>query len=56
MESNYCSVLMESSLIVDFVEEQHEIESPAWSGKTIDGLASPLDFYKTAKVMSYEDT
>jgi hypothetical protein len=37
-----------------FGEEQHEIESPAWSGKTADGLASPLNCHKAAKMMSYE--
>jgi hypothetical protein len=34
---------MEAPLIGDFVEDQHEINSPAWSGKTTDGLASRLD-------------
>jgi hypothetical protein len=47
---------MESPLIGGFVEEQHEIKSPALSGKTTDGLlASPLDGHKTAKMMSYEN-
>jgi hypothetical protein len=48
---------MESPLIGGFVEEQHEIKSPAWSGKTTGGLlASPLDCHKKAKMMSYEGT
>jgi hypothetical protein len=55
MGSNFCSVLMESPLIGGFVEEQHDIKSPAWSGKTTDGLGSPLDRHKTAKMISYED-
>jgi hypothetical protein len=29
---------MESPLIGGFVEENHEIKSPAWSGKTTEGL------------------
>jgi hypothetical protein len=33
MGSNTCLFLMESPLIVDFVERQHEIKSPAWNGK-----------------------
>jgi hypothetical protein len=33
-----------------FVEEQHEIRSPEWSGKTTDGLVSPLDCPKIAKM------
>jgi hypothetical protein len=54
MGSYFCSVLMETPLIGGFVEEQHEIKSPAWSGKTADGLlASPLDYLKTAKIMSF---
>jgi hypothetical protein len=48
---------METPLIGGFVEGQHEIKSPAWSGKTTDGLlASPLDCHKIAKMMFYEDT
>jgi hypothetical protein len=47
---------MESPQIGGFVEGQHEIKSPAWSGKTTDGLqASPLDYHTTAKMMPYED-
>jgi hypothetical protein len=47
---------MESPQIGGFVEGQQEIKSPAWSGKTTDGLlASRLDCHKTAKMMSYED-
>jgi hypothetical protein len=45
---------MESPLIGGFVEEQHDIKSPAWGGKTADGLASPLDCHKTNKMMSYQ--
>jgi hypothetical protein len=56
MELSTCSVLMESLQIGGFIEGQHEIKSPAWSGKTADGLlASPLDCHKTAKMMFYED-
>jgi hypothetical protein len=33
---------MESPLIGGLVEKQHEIKSPAWSGKMADGLASPF--------------
>jgi hypothetical protein len=56
MGSNTCSVLMESPQIGGFVDGQNEIKSPAWSGKTTDGLpASPLDCHKTAKMMTYED-
>jgi hypothetical protein len=55
MESNGCTVVVESPLIGGFVEGQHEIKSPTWSGKTNDGLlASPLDCHKKAKMMSYE--
>jgi hypothetical protein len=39
---------MESPLIGGFVEKQHEITTPAWSGKTTESLASPSDFHKTA--------
>jgi hypothetical protein len=47
---------MESPQIGGFVEGLHEIKSPAWSGNTTDGLLdSPLDFHKTAKMVSYED-
>jgi len=47
---------MGSPRIGSFVEGQHEIKSPAQSGKTTDGLilASPLDCHKTAKMMPYE--
>ena len=41
-------------LIGAFVEKQHEIISPAWSGKTTEGLASPSDCHETAKRMSYK--
>ena len=46
---------MESPLIGGFVEEQHEIKRPVWSGKTTDGIASPLDRHKKAMMISYED-
>jgi hypothetical protein len=46
---------MESPLIGGFVEKQHEIKSPAWSGKTTEGLAIPSDCHKTAKIISDED-
>jgi hypothetical protein len=46
---------MESPLIGGFVEKQHEIYISAWSGKTTEGLASPSNCYKTAKIMPYED-
>jgi hypothetical protein len=49
------SFLLESPIIGVFFEGQHEIKSPAWSGKTTDGLlASPLDCHKAAKVRSYK--
>jgi hypothetical protein len=46
---------MESPLIGGFVEKQHEIKSPAWSGKTTEGLASSSDSHKTVKIMFDED-
>jgi hypothetical protein len=56
MWSKTCSFLMEGLQIGGFVKGQHEIKSPAWSGKKTDGLlASPLDCHKTAKMMPYED-
>ena len=56
MESNTCFILIKRPQIGDFVEGQHGIRSPAWSGKTTDGLlASPLDCHKTAKMMPCED-
>jgi hypothetical protein len=55
MGSNGCTVLIESPLIKCVVEKQYEIKSPAWSGKTTEGLASPSDCHKTAKIMSDED-
>ena len=56
MEPNTCSVLIGSPRIGGFVVGQHEIKSPAWGGKTTDGLlASPLDCHKAAKMVSYED-
>jgi hypothetical protein len=43
---------METPQIGGFVEGQHEIKSPAWSGKTADGLqASPLDCHKKRKMV-----
>jgi hypothetical protein len=50
-----CAISMESPLIEVFVEKQYEIKSPAWSGKTTEGLASPSDCHKTAKIMSDEN-
>jgi hypothetical protein len=55
MGSNGCTVLIESPLIKSVVEKQYEIKSPAWSGKTTEGLASPSDCHKAAKIMSDED-
>jgi hypothetical protein len=56
MESNGCTVSIESLQMGVFVEGQHETKSPAWSGKTTDELlSSPLDCHKTVKMMSYED-
>jgi hypothetical protein len=46
---------MGNPLIAGFVEIQHEIKSPAWSGKTTEGQASPSDCHNTAKKMSDED-
>jgi hypothetical protein len=47
---------MENPQIGGYVEGQHELRSPAWSGKTTDGLiASHLDCHKTAKMSSNED-
>jgi hypothetical protein len=43
---------MENSLIGVFVEKQNEIKSPVWSGISTEGLASPSDCHKTAKIMS----
>jgi hypothetical protein len=51
MGSYTCLVLMESPQIGGFVEGQHEIKNPAWSGETADcQLGSPLDCHKTAKL------
>ena len=56
MRSNNCSFLMESPQIGGFVEGQHEIKSPALSGKTTIGIiASPLDCHKKAKMMFNKD-
>ena len=55
MGSNGCTVLVETPLIGGFVKKQHEIKSPAWSGKTTEGLASPSDCHKKAKIMSDKD-
>jgi hypothetical protein len=46
---------MGNPLIAVIVEGQHEIKSPAWSGKTTEGQASPSDCRNTAKIMSDED-
>jgi hypothetical protein len=51
---NVCTVAMKIPLIATFVEKQHEIKSTAWSRKTTEGLASPSNCHKTAKIMSYE--
>jgi hypothetical protein len=45
MGSNTCSYLVESPQIGGFVEGQHEIKSPAWSGKTTGGLLVPSMIY-----------
>jgi hypothetical protein len=42
---------MESPLIDVFFEKQYEIKSPAWSGKTIGGLAGPSDCQKKARTI-----
>jgi hypothetical protein len=34
---------MENSIIAGFVEKQHEAKSWAWSGKTMEGQATPSD-------------
>ena len=41
-------------LIAGIVEIHHEIKSPAWSGKTTEGKASPSDCLKTANMISDE--
>jgi hypothetical protein len=41
------TVLMEPPIIEVFVGNQYEIKRPAWSGKTIESLASLLDCHKT---------
>jgi hypothetical protein len=46
---------MGNPLIADFVEIQHEIKSPALSGKTTEGQASPSDCHNIAKIMSDKD-
>jgi hypothetical protein len=35
--------------------EKYEIKSPAWSGKTTEGQATPSDCHETAKIMPDED-
>jgi hypothetical protein len=50
-----CPILMERALIEGFVKKQYELKSLAWSGKTTEGLASPSDYHKTAKIMYDED-
>jgi hypothetical protein len=42
-------------LIAGIVEIHHEIKSPAWSGKTTEGKASPFDCHNTANINSDED-
>jgi hypothetical protein len=49
-----CTNAMECPLIGGFVEKQHEIKSPAWSGKSTESLASLSDCHKIAKIMSYK--
>jgi hypothetical protein len=49
------SIAMERPLIGGFVEKKNEIKCPAWSGKTTEGLDSPSDCHKTAKIISDED-
>ena len=48
---NEYPVLMETPLIGGFVENPHEIISPAWSGKTTEGLVGSSDCHKTAKIV-----
>jgi len=56
MVSNTSSVLMKTPQIGGFIEGQLKIKSPAWSGKTTDGLvAGPLDCHKRARIKTYED-
>jgi hypothetical protein len=45
-------VVMKKLRIAGFVEYQHGGKSPAWSGKTTEGQASPPDCHRTAKIMS----
>jgi hypothetical protein len=52
--SNGYTFLFETPLIGGSVEKQHEKKSPAWSGKTTDGLASLPDCHMTAKIMFFE--
>jgi hypothetical protein len=46
---------MGTPLIAGFGEIQHESETWAWSGKTPESQASPVDCHNTAKIMSDED-
>jgi hypothetical protein len=46
---------MGNPLIAGFVEIQHDIKSPAWSGKMTEGQASPSDCHNSAKKMTGED-
>jgi hypothetical protein len=41
---------MESPIIEGFVDKQYEIKSPAWSGKTTEGLAGLPDCHKAVKM------
>jgi len=50
-----CPFILKTPLIGGFVEKQHEIICPAWSGKTTEGLVSPSDYHKTARIVSYEE-
>jgi hypothetical protein len=51
---NECPFFYRKPAIGGFVENQNEIISPAWSGKTTEGLASLSDCHKTAKLISDE--
>jgi|AntAceMinimDraft_5_1070358.scaffolds.fasta_scaffold184502_1 hypothetical protein len=53
--SNECKFVMGNPLIGGFVETQHETKSPVLSGKTTEGLASPSDSHKRAKITSDHD-
>jgi hypothetical protein len=52
--SNEFTVVMGPPLIGGFAEKQYEMKSPACSGITAEGLASPSGCNKTAKITSDE--